>query len=304
MKIYTLAPNENWIVDRMVNEWVAGNSDITVKTPFKAEIIWLLADWCWNQLPLSVLQSRKVVTTVHHIVPEKFDDAAKRSFMMRDSVTDKYHCFNTRTADFISDYTKRSIEVIPYWVNTELWVPRGPTDRDRARQSLGLPVDAFIVGSFQRDTEGHDLKSPKLEKGPDLFCDAVEKIAKERDDLHVLLGGWRRQYIINRLHPQNIGLTYIERPPISKISDMYEALDLYLITARHEGGPQALLEAPAKQIPVVSTPVGIAEDVLAPESIQEDVTLARPNVQTAYDNVMMWTPQHVFPLYRGMFENL
>ena len=42
---------------------------------------------------------------------------------------------------------------------------------------------------------------------------------------------------------------------------MYQALDLYLITSRLEGGPKALLEALACGIPVVSTPVGMVPDV-------------------------------------------
>ena len=70
-------------------------------------------------------------------------------------------------------------------------------DKSVARSSVGIDDKKFVVGSFQRDTEGSDLKSPKLEKGPDLFCDYVEKIADE--NTLVLLGGWRRQYIMNRL---------------------------------------------------------------------------------------------------------
>ena len=27
----------------------------------------------------------------------------------------------------------------------------------------------ILIGSFQRDTEGHDMISPKLVKGPDIF---------------------------------------------------------------------------------------------------------------------------------------
>ena len=31
----------------------------------------------------------------------------------------------------------------------------------------------FIIGSFQRDTLGSDLISPKLEKGPDILADKL-----------------------------------------------------------------------------------------------------------------------------------
>ena len=36
-------------------------------------------------------------------------------------------------------------------------------------KKYNLSNEDYIVGSFQRDTEGHDLHSPKLSKGPDLF---------------------------------------------------------------------------------------------------------------------------------------
>lgn len=57
---------------------------------------------------------------------------------------------------------------------------------------------------MQRDTEGSSIASgnflPKLEKGPDVFCDIVEMYNKTHSkDIHVVLAGWRRQYVIDRL---------------------------------------------------------------------------------------------------------
>jgi glycosyltransferase involved in cell wall biosynthesis len=42
----------------------------------------------------------------------------------------------------------------------------------------------------------------------------------------------------------------------------YHALDLYLVTSREEGGPMALMEGMATHVPVVSTRVGQAEDLV------------------------------------------
>jgi glycosyltransferase involved in cell wall biosynthesis len=77
-----------------------------------------------------------------------------------------------------------------------------------------------------------------------------------------------------------------------------------MVTSRCEGGPQALLEASAMRVPIVSTPVGIAEIILAPESINLDVTLAKPNIDVAYNNVLKLTPQSLFPQYHKMFESV
>ena len=271
--VFVLRPNENWIVDQMVSDWYTHNADISVDDPINADVIWLLADWTWNKIPASILTQKKVITTVHHIVPEKFNVS---EFEYRDTFTHVYHVPNEHTRSFIERYTKKPIITIPYWANQNIW---GVTStRDDLRIKFGIPSDAYVIGSFQRDTEGSDLRSPKLEKGPDLFADAVIKLHKTRKNILVLLAGWRRQYVINRLNLSGVPFVYMELPQQNVLNELYQALDLYLVTSRYEGGPQALIECGLTNIPVCSRDVGIASVVLEPHSINDDVTLAIPSV--------------------------
>ena len=46
------------------------------------------------------------------------------------------------------------------------------------------------------------------------------------------------------------------------LAPCYHALDLYLVPSRDEGGPLAMLEAMASGVPVVSTEVGMASDLI------------------------------------------
>jgi glycosyltransferase involved in cell wall biosynthesis len=48
----------------------------------------------------------------------------------------------------------------------------------------------------------------------------------------------------------------------AEVAPLYHALDLYLIASRQEGGPKALLEAMASGVPVVTTRVGQAMDLV------------------------------------------
>lgn len=309
MKVYTLPPNEDWIVDRMCNEFITHNQSFVATNPGDADVLWLLADWAWNKIPLDILQKKKVITTCHHYVPSKFGLNERNDFLIRDSITDEYHCFNERTKDFISKLTNKPINIIPYWINLDYWKrPEGEyrSVKLNARRSLSIPEDAYIISSFQRDTEGKDLISPKLEKGPDLFCDAVEQLysTHQYKNLHVLLGGWRRQYIINRLNKAKIPYIYKELPSLDIIKQMYIASDLYIVSARFEGGPQSLLEAPALQVPTISRPVGIAEQILAKRSIHDDVTKALPNIEAAYKNVLKLDMNVIFPQYVELFERI
>ncbi len=276
MKVWTLRPNENWIVDQLADEWQSNNSDMSTSDLDRADVVWLLADWAWRQVPMAALRAKKVVTTVHHVVPEKFDRAAKMDFAARDAVTTLYHVYNQRTLDFIRPLTKKPICLVPYWANGNIW--KKTNDTIELRRQYGLPEDAYLIGSFQRDTEGHDLKSPKLEKGPDLLADAIIAYHERLENVFVVLGGWRRQYVIGRLEAAGVPHTYFERPPQVTLNDLYQTLDLYMVTARHEGGPQALIECGLLGVPVVSRPVGIAEQVLPDFAIADDVMFATPCV--------------------------
>lgn len=301
-KVFVLAPNEDWIVDRFVNEWSEDNSDVTVGDPYKADVIWLLADWCSDQLPRDVLLTKKVLTTVHHIVPEKFGTRERIDFQLRDIVTTAYHVYNQRVLDFIRPLTKKPIHLIPYWANQKIWRPTGT--RADLRKKHGLPPDAYLIGSFQRDTEGFGIQRgvflPKLEKGPDLLVDAIIGFNEKRSDVEVVLAGWRRQYVMKRLDEAKIKHHYFELPSQSVINELYQTLDLYPVTARTEGGPQALLECGLIGVAVVSRPVGIAEQLLPPEAISDNVVEAIP----AVSNVEQWKLPAGYEPYRKLIETL
>lgn len=312
MKVYALPAAEDWIVDQLVDDFNLTCRDIAAYRPRDADVIWLTADWRWRSLGPQVLAEKKVITTVHHIVPEKFDQVAKMDFASRDAYTNMYHVYNQRTFDFIRPLTKKRILLIPYWANPMRWKKTG--EKRDLRRKHGLPVDAYLIGSFQRDTEGNDLKSPKFEKGPDLLADFL--IAKHMEwraeasrpfradytdpEPHVVLGGWRRQYVMGRLDAVGVPYTYFERPPQPTINELYQTLDLYPVTARHEGGPQALIECGLLGVPVVSRPVGIAEQVLPPEAINDDVSVATPMVPNVES---MKLGAGIIP-YRQMFEDV
>lgn len=278
-KVWLLAPHEDWICDRFVNEFNTDNSDIVVSSYDNADVIWIFSDWCWQQVPRQTLHEKKVLITVHHIVPEKFGARERIEFEFRDRFVTAYHAPNEHTAAFVRTLTQKPIHVIPYWANQHIWRPTG-TQSD-FRKKFELPEDGFLIGSFQRDTEGHDLVSPKLEKGPDLLADALELFVKQMPNLHVVLAGWRRQYLMNRLNAAGIPFHYYEKPTQEILNELYQTLNLYPVTARYEGGPQSLIECGLLGIPMVSRNVGMASQLLPPYAINDSITecrMAVPNV--------------------------
>ena len=283
-KVFVLAPGEDWIVDRFVSEWNIDNSDISVRDPADADVIWLLADWAWTQIPRSVLYGKKVLCTVHHVVPQKFGMRERMDFEFRDRYITAYQVPNKHTEAFIRPLTERPIHVIPYWANQKIWHATGTQAELRMKHGLP-PAPTYLIGSFQRDTEGAGIYKgvylPKSEKGPDLLADAI---ITYRDrcahlfPLKVVLAGWRRQYVMSRLTNAGISCFYFEKPAQETINELYQALNLYPVTARQEGGPQSLVECGLLGVPCVSRDIGIASEVLSPSAINDDVTKAAPEV--------------------------
>lgn len=264
MKIFTLQAGEKWICDRFVSEWNESNPDTFVQNPQEASIIWLLADWCWNQIPRDILSKKRVVCTVHHLVPEKFTTSARNEFMDRDQYVDLYHVPCITTQKQLQSLTDKPVFVRPFWVNQNIWFPM---DKRALRRKHGISDDKFLIGSFQRDTEGSDLKSPKLEKGPDIFCDIVIEAHRRDQRIVPILAGWRRQYVVNRLKDAKVPYYYAELPDFNRLNEMYNWLDLYLVTSRYEGGPQAVLECAASRTPILSTKVGVSPEILSANDI-------------------------------------
>jgi glycosyltransferase involved in cell wall biosynthesis len=174
---------------------------------------------------------------------------------------------------------------IPLWVNQNIWYHI--ENKKNLRKKYNFNSKDFLVGSFQRDTEGEDLISPKLVKGPDIFIDIINNLYKKNENLKVVLAGKRRQYVISELEKKNIPYEYFEMTNFDMLNELYNILDLYLVTSRLEGGPQALVECGQTKTPIISTDVGIADKILSSDSIFDYENLstfekARPDIDYAY----------------------
>lgn len=155
------------------------------------------------------------------------------------------------------------IAVIPIGCETGRFVPPTAEQRRIARERFGIKPDEIVIGSFQKDGEGWGAGDvPKLIKGPDLFVAAIERLARDLP-VFVLLGGPARGYVRAGLERAGIRYAYHYAPDRDELAKLYHALDLYLVTSREEGGPMALMESMASHVPVVSTRVGMAPDLIS-----------------------------------------
>ncbi len=153
--------------------------------------------------------------------------------------------------------------VIPFGVDLEIFKPIDEVVRNRIRKQMDIPTDACCIGSFQKDGDGWNGGiEPKLIKGPDVFLNALEGLKKQVPNLYVLLTGPSRGYVKQGLQKAHIPFRHdlITQEDYKSMARYYQALDMYWITSRCEGGPLALPESWACGVPVVSTPVGMSAD--------------------------------------------
>ena len=306
MKIYTNKINESWIIDRVIDEWKSNNDEITSKSIEDADIVWIISNWTWKKIRIKYLKEKKVVASIYHIDFDNFNKKDEKNFYKMDQYVDLYHVISLKTKEQLKRLTNKKIISIPFWVNQKnlFYIE----NKSSLRKKYGFSEDDYIIGSFQRDTEGSDLVSPKLIKGPDIFIDLVNSL-NNNQNIRILLTGTRRQYVINKLKELGINYKYFEMVQIDQLNEFYNILDLYLVSSRLEGGPQAVLECAVTKTPIISTDVGVASEILHPNSIYSLETFenAKPMVEYAYENSKKYTlpdgMKNFIDMFRDIYES-
>ena len=152
---------------------------------------------------------------------------------------------------------------IPIGINLGYFSWSTPERRREMREKLGIPLSCVVIGSFQKDGNGWgEGLEPKRIKGPDVFLETIKIVKSQVPELFVLLTGPARGYVKKEL--EKLGVPYLHKylNDYTEIGHFYNALDLYIVSSREEGGPKAVLESMASGIPLVTTRVGQAMDLV------------------------------------------
>jgi len=203
----------------------------------------------------------KVIVTWFHIPS---DDARIKYIPLLNKYSDIVHTSCELTKKKLIKYglKKEKVVVIPLGVDLSIFKSKTKSEKRQTKKKLGLPENKIVIGSFQKDGVGWgEGLEPKLVKGPDIFLKVVKKLAKKYP-IYVLLTGPARGYVKKGLEKMRIPFMHRFLKNYLDIAEYYNALDLYLVTSREEGGPKAILESMACGIPLITTKVGIASDII------------------------------------------
>jgi len=157
---------------------------------------------------------------------------------------------------------EEKVALIPIGVDLSVFSPRDAAQRTTVRKELGIPDGRFVIGSFQKDGVGwEEGLAPKWIKGPDTFLKVLELLSPSFP-VTVLLTGPARGYMKQGLERLRLPYKHVHFKTPEEVAQCYHALDLYLVTSREEGGPKAVMESMASGVPLVSTRVGMAADLI------------------------------------------
>ena len=113
---------------------------------------------------------------------------------------------------------------------------------------------------------------------------------------------------MSELDKNNIRYKFIKMAPFDILNKMYCSSDLYVVSSRCEGGPQAIFEASATKTAIISTNVGMASAVLTKNNVFNTLaTNYEPtfaDIQYNYESVQNFRLTEQAKKYKDMFTNL
>lgn len=192
-------------------------------------------------------------------------DACYAALQRRHTDIDRVQVTNRAMEELVLDVGMPAHKVhrIPIGIDLDAFRLRTPAVRASARDELELPGDAFVVGSFQKDGVGWgEGLEPKLIKGPDVLLEVAERLRDRVPELWFALTGPARGYVKAGLERLGVPYRHVVLPSVDAVAKVYESIDVCLVTSRDEGGPRAVLEAMATGVPLVTTRVGQAADLV------------------------------------------
>jgi len=134
-----------------------------------------------------------------------------------------------------------------------------PGDRNQARARLGLPTDAFTIGivATLRSWKGHRY-----------LLEAFARLDDRSTQLVIVGDGPQRQPLEEQIKLLGLTARVVLPGNQREILPWFQALDVFVLPSyANEGVPQAIIQAMACEIAVVSTPIGAI-----PEALVDDRT--------------------------------
>ncbi len=188
------------------------------------------------------------------IYPAIKRDATAYNWRRKRDIYARSRLYVATPSQWLMDEAQRSVlasgiveaKVIPYGIDLSIF---HPSDRQTAREALGLPIEAKIILLVANGIRHNIFKDYKTMKT------ALVQVSER----------WNGEEIVflalgEDAPPEYLGKAKVQFVPYQKdtavVAKFYQAADVYIHAARADTFPNTVLEALACGIPVVATAVG------------------------------------------------
>jgi len=300
-----LIENQKWICDRLKDQFTEYFPMNTTNNPEEADYIWYIAPWNYQYIPygyydlewLALLERKKVVASIHHIDAKNLAIGKyTRQFKFIKKYASLIHSICPQTTRDIYKLGEFGVPIITkyLWEKDPQFYEIGGEERIGLRKKYGIRENSFVIGNFQNE---------KKSKAPEIFLKIVLDMIEKWQEIEVVLCGRNRQFLIDNFEKLGVKYHYHQMAPLENINELYNCLNLYIITSRYEGGPRSIIECALTKTPVISTKVGIAMEFMDANSLYdvdnwESYRDAKPNADILAQNIAFLRKQNYLDEFR------
>ncbi len=250
--------------------WLKANPMAVVNTHSSTDS-WLvaLATQCFKKAP-PIVRTRHISPAIANNIPTRwlYTKAARHIVTTGENLRQQLITDN--------GYPAQHITSVPTGIDMNYFVPG---DVVQARKRLGLAQDGYIIGI---------LATLRSWKGHRYLLEAFAQLTDKNIRLMIVGDGPQREALQQKIAELNIGNRVVMPGNQRDVLPWLQAMDIFVLPSyANEGVPQAILQAMACGLPVITTPVGSITEV-----VEHEVT------------GLITEPQQVQPLLETMYRLL
>ena len=193
------------------------------------------------------------VTTIHGSSRMSWRTAVYEAIQFR--LLRRFHAVVAVSRPLVADLKRARVPPDRIHLVPNAWDGRSQSlPRVEARNALGLPLDAFVVGWVGRLIPV---------KGCDVLLRAVSRLRDLSVHASIIGSGLERGRLEALVAQEGMADDVHFHGCREGAANLFRAFDVWVLSSRSEGTPMVLLEAMAAGVPIVATQVGGVSDVVS-----------------------------------------
>lgn len=213
--------------------------------------------------------AHRALVTVQAMSPMQ----ANWSFEYKEPILKKARKISSVSTTILRNMASRNIPVhkmyyTPAGVDTDVFKPTPEEDKDALADKYNVDKDVVRFGIVSRCYGDN-------RKGEQFLLSIMRNLDYPENYRFMFVGKNWKKFITDNIHENHVNqhCEFFERDEnctYDDYPDLYGLMDIVLVPSRVDAGPICILEALAKGLPIVSTPTGLANELLV-KFIDHDV---------------------------------